>query len=77
MSRIKTVEYDPGWGWIARNPFTGDEILEPGFRWNTRESARTVVWDARHLSDEAKMFKQLCTLAGVPHGVQGGENDRA
>lgn len=59
--RIRTVEYDPqAGGWIARNPYTGNEILEEGFRWNCRESARTAVWEARHLSPEAKAAR------GVP-----------
>jgi hypothetical protein len=47
MKRIRTVEYDPGWGWIARSPFTGEEIPEPDFRWRTREVARTVVQEQR------------------------------
>jgi hypothetical protein len=47
--RVKTVEHDPRGGWIARDPLTGEEILEEGFRWNCRASARDVVWQARHL----------------------------
>jgi hypothetical protein len=39
--RIRTVEYDPDWGYIARNPWTGKEIIED-FRWRTRDVARTV-----------------------------------
>lgn len=44
--RIRTVEYDHGWGWIARNPYTGQEVL-PDFRWTSRSVARAVVWEAR------------------------------
>ncbi len=47
--RIRTVEYDPGWGWIARNPWTGKEVIE-GFVWRTRSVARAVVEEARRLS---------------------------
>lgn len=49
VGRVRTVEYDPGWGWIARSPFTGAEIPEPGFRWFSRESARCVVAECRML----------------------------
>lgn len=47
--RIRTVEYDPGWGWIARSPYDGHEIGGDGFRWRTRDVARTVVWETRLL----------------------------
>lgn len=40
--RIRTVEHDPGYGWIARDPVTGEEIM-PEFRWASRAVARTVV----------------------------------
>lgn len=48
--RFKTVEKDQGFGWIARNPYDGSIIPDDDFRWNTRESARTVVWEARLLT---------------------------
>jgi hypothetical protein len=48
--RIKTVEYDPGWGYIARNPRTGKEVIEE-FRWRTRDMARAVVAEARLVSN--------------------------
>ena len=48
--RIKTVEYDPGWGYIARNPRTGKEVIEE-FRWRTRDVARAVVAAARLVSN--------------------------
>lgn len=41
--RVRTVEYDPGFGWIARDPLTGLEIPEAGFRWMSRSVARSVV----------------------------------
>lgn len=43
---VKTVEHDPGFGWIARNPFTGEEILTK-FRWASRGVARAVVYECR------------------------------
>lgn len=50
LERIRTVEYDPGCGWIARSPWTGKEILEKGWRWNSRSVARTVVLEDRLLN---------------------------
>lgn len=55
MTRIRTVEKDPRGGWIARDPFDGHVILGDDFRWNSRECARTVVWEARNLSEVGKM----------------------
>lgn len=46
MMRVRTVEHEPGWGWIARNPYTGEEIW-PDFRWASRSVARDVVRQAR------------------------------
>jgi hypothetical protein len=40
--RIRTVEYEPGWGWIARHPKSGEEVW-PDFRWASRSVARAVV----------------------------------
>ena len=37
---VKRVEYEPGWGWIARNP-DGTEVI-PDFRWVSRSVARDV-----------------------------------
>jgi len=54
MSRVRTVEYDQGWGWIARDPATGEEIIK-NFRWASREAARTAVTEARLFKD-AKPF---------------------
>lgn len=48
--RIRTVEYEPGWGWIARDPWTGKEVIED-FVWRTRSVARAVV-------DEARLFRK-------------------
>ena len=59
MSRIRTVEKDHrssflfGYGWIARNPYTGEEIW-PDFRWASRSVARTVVAEARTFSKPAQ-----------------------
>lgn len=50
--RIRTVEYEAPWGWIARNPWTGAEVI-PEFRWRTRSVARCVVDEARLLSKPA------------------------
>ncbi|MBQ0917508.1 hypothetical protein KBW71_03565 [Hydrogenophaga aromaticivorans] len=46
--RVRTVEYDPGWGWIARDPSTGREVLE-NFRWTSRSVARDVVDQCRNM----------------------------
>lgn len=46
MIRTRTVQYEPGWGWIARNPWTGEEIIKD-FVWRTRAVARTVVQEVR------------------------------
>lgn len=52
MTRVRTVEYDPGFGWIARNPATGEEIM-PNFRWSSRAVARTVVMETVLLTKSA------------------------
>jgi hypothetical protein len=46
QKRVRTVERDSGWGWIARNPYTGREIIE-NHRWPSRSIARGVVEDCR------------------------------
>ena len=46
--RIRTVEYEPGWGWIARDPRTGKEVIHD-FRWSSRAIARQVVSGMRPL----------------------------
>lgn len=43
---MKAVEYERGWGWIARNPQTGEEIVKD-FRWTSRSVARDVVRQSR------------------------------
>lgn len=43
--RVRTVEYEPGYGWIARDPITGREVIE-NFRWTSRSVARDVVRQA-------------------------------
>lgn len=45
--RIRTVEYDDRWGWIARSPFDGHQLGGDGFYWRTRDVARTVVGEER------------------------------
>jgi len=47
--RIRAVEYDPGYGWIARGP-DGNEVIE-NFRWTSRSVARDVV---RQAAEEAE-----------------------
>lgn len=42
---VRRVEYDPGWGWIARDQL-GNEIMEDGFRWRTRSVAWSVALEA-------------------------------
>lgn len=45
------VEYDRGWGWIARKA-NGDEVV-PGFVWASRSVARTVAIEADWADDLA------------------------
>jgi hypothetical protein len=53
--RVRTIEKDErssflfGSGWIARNPYTGEEIW-PGFRWASRSVARAVVAECRMMT---------------------------
>lgn len=64
--RFATVEYEPGWGWVARDPWTGFDIMEPGFVWNSRYVARTVVDEARVLGPSPKWIaKQLAKTANI------------
>lgn len=49
--RPRTVEHEPGCGWIARCPATGRELGGVGFRWRTRSVARTVVDEERLLPE--------------------------
>lgn len=39
-ARIRTVEYEPGWGWIARDR-SGAEVIQ-NHRWPSRAIARSV-----------------------------------
>jgi hypothetical protein len=55
--RVRTVEYEPGYGWIARNPETGQEVIE-NFRWASRSVARTVVAETRLLSSRNALDKE-------------------
>jgi hypothetical protein len=46
--RVRSVEWEAGRGWIARNPTTGAEIC-PGIRWASRALARAAVHEAGKL----------------------------
>lgn len=50
--RVRTVEREAGWGWIARNP-DGSEVIRD-FRWSSRSVARAVARDARIIAAQAK-----------------------
>lgn len=50
--RVRTVEYEPGWGWIARDPVTGEEVLKD-HRWPSRAMARSIVEQQRTLAAQA------------------------
>ena len=56
--RIRTVEYEPGWGWIARDPRTGKEVIHD-FRWSSRAIAQDLDW--------------LCESFGIKGGQHGTE----
>lgn len=42
---VRRVERDPYGGWIARDQ-CGNEMIEAGFRWNTRSGAWHVAFEA-------------------------------
>lgn len=42
--RVRRVEYEPGWGWIARRA-NGQEVIKD-FRWASRSVARSVALEA-------------------------------
>lgn len=48
--RVRRVEHDPCGGWIARDKF-GVEYMEPGWRWNSRSVAQTVVLEDKAYGD--------------------------
>ncbi len=58
MPRIRTVERDPGKGWIARNPYTGEECVKD-FRWRTRSVAYAVADEARIFDKPKTEVRQL------------------
>lgn len=55
IARIRTVEYDPGEGWIARSPYDGRQLGGDGFVWRTRDVARTVVDEERLLGKPSSL----------------------
>ena len=80
--RIRTVEYEPGWGWIARDPRTGKEVIHD-FRWSSRAIARQVVSGVRHMahSEVSRECERLgafyvgtktytCQIKGGQHGTE-------
>lgn len=54
IGRVKSVERE-GSGWIARSPYTGEEI-RPNHRWTSRDDAREAVHEVRALHD-ARSFQ--------------------
>lgn len=46
---MKRVEYDPGWGWIARDR-NGKAIFDENWRWNSRSVARSVCKESDFLA---------------------------
>jgi hypothetical protein len=62
MKRIRTVEYDPGWGWIARNPYTGEEVIKD-FVWRSRSVARAVVAEAKLICETSPERRARTTEA--------------
>lgn len=68
--RFRTVEFEPGWGWVARDPWSGFDIMEPGFCWNSRYVARTVVDEARVLGpNPGWVATQLAKTASITVNV--------
>lgn len=64
--RIRTVEHDPGYGWIARDPRTGNAIPDEDFRWNSRSVARTVVLEAKLFSGTGRAALAAATQTEKP-----------
>ena len=62
MSRVRTIEHEKGWGWIARDPATGEEIIKD-FRWASREAARAAVMEARLFKDAKPYYPSLSKTA--------------
>lgn len=48
------VKRDPEGGWIALYPHSGLELIEPGFRWNSRAAARDAVESTRLTGPDAR-----------------------
>ncbi len=61
--RIRTVEYDPGEGWIARSPYDGRQLGGDGFVWRTRDVARTVV-------DEERLLGKPSSISSTQHSSE-------
>lgn len=60
-NRFRLVEKDPGGGWIARHPLTGEPFFDKDWRWNSRSVARDVV-------DSLRRFPESKTEGGESHG---------
>lgn len=76
QERVCTVEHEPGWGWIARCPWSGFEIPEPGFRWNSRSAARSVVDERRAMGrDAAWEERQRAMLDAEISIAEGGKSN--
>ena len=68
--RIRTVEYEPGWGWIARDPRTGKEVVHD-FRWSSRAIAREVSRECERLGAfYAGTKTYTCQIKGGQHGTE-------
>lgn len=66
MPRFRTVEYEPGWGWVARDPWSGFDIMVPGFCWKSRSVARAVVYESRVLGPDPKWIaRQMPASANI------------
>lgn len=59
---VRTVEYEPGFGWIARDPH-GNEVW-PEFRWASRSVARDVARQAKMAHNA-----MLSRVVGAAHSL--------
>ena len=68
-NRVRTVEYEPGFGWIARDP-NGHEVW-PDFRWASRSVARDVARQAKMAHNVELMGDGQAQLDRSPSRMKG------
>lgn len=72
MKRVKRVEYERGWGWIARRK-DGTEVW-PDFRWSSRSVARAVVAETDMLERDDAGAGPGTPRCSCGFGTEGGRD---